>query len=314
MASGIPYFTLPPIDLGPIDLQPFGILVAIGVLLGSHLIHRRGARMGQNDDALRGLVGWTAVAGFVGAHVFDVLAYQADELSRDPLLLLKIWDGISSYGGFIGGTVAFLIYVRRHRLPTASYADTIMWGLAPGFTLGRLGCTIVHDHIGAYTEDFFLATNYTREVILAHGYGSPAGTLQPGLHHNLGFYEFLFMLVLCGLMVLLDRKPRAPGFLVAVVITFYAPVRFLMEFLRVNPAADPRYAGLTFAQWASIVTTLIGVSMLVRLGRAPAPAPAGTGGASPSKDETSTSGQAQTDRMTSKNSKPGRHSKRSKKK
>ena len=148
MASGIPYFTLPPIDLGPIDLQPFGILVAIGVLLGSHLIHRRGARMGQNDDALRGLVGWTAVAGFIGAHVFDVLAYQADELSRDPLLLLKIWDGISSYGGFIGGTVGFLIYVRRHRLPTASYADTIMWGLAPGFTLGRLGCTIVHDHIG----------------------------------------------------------------------------------------------------------------------------------------------------------------------
>ena len=32
---------------------------------------------------------------------------------------------------------------------------------------------------------------------------------------------------------------------------FYAPVRFLLDFLRFNPEADPRYLGLTFAQWVS---------------------------------------------------------------
>lgn len=310
MDSGIPYFTLPPIDLGPIDLQPFGILVATGVLLGAHLCHRRAARLGLDDDQLRGLIGWVVIAGFIGAHVFDVLAYQAHELRRDPLLLLKIWDGISSYGGFIGGTAGFFLYVRRHRLPVGPYADTIMWGLAPGFTFGRMGCTIVHDHIGAYTEDFFLATNYTKEVILEHGYGSPPGTLQPGLHHNLGFYELLFMLVLCGLMWLLDRKRRQPGFLVAVVITFYAPVRFLMEFLRVNPAADPRYAGLTFAQWASIATTALGVALLVHLSRSPAPAAAEQAAQGPAAPKSGARQGAQDNKPAGRSGRSGKSSKK----
>lgn len=263
MASGLPFFTLSSFDLGPIELQPFGILVAIGVLFGSHLIHRRADRLGLNDDNVRSLIGWAAVGGFIGAHVFDVLAYQFDAFLEDPLLLLKIWSGISSYGGFIGGTVGFLIYVRRHGLPIAPYADTIMWGLVPGFTFGRMGCTIVHDHIGAASDGFFLATNYPAEVAAKYG-------IAPGLHHNLGFYELLYMLGLCGVLWLVDRKPHRHGMLVAVIATLYAPVRFFLEFLRVNPAADPRYAGLTFAQWVSIVTTMIGLVWLVRLLRMPA--------------------------------------------
>ena len=55
--------------------------------------------------------------GFIGAHVFDVLAYQPGRLSEDPLLIFKLWQGISSYGGFIGGVFGFAVYIKKHHLP-----------------------------------------------------------------------------------------------------------------------------------------------------------------------------------------------------
>lgn len=267
MLADIPFLRPGSIDIGPLELQPFGILVALGVVLGAHLMRRWGETHDLDDDHIRSLVGWLVVCGFIGAHLFDVLAYQNDKLADDPILLLKIWAGISSYGGFIGGAFGFFYYVIRHKLPMGRYADVAIWGLTVAFTFGRLGCTLVHDHIGAYTEDFFLATNYTQEIITKYGFGN----LEPGLHHNLGFYEFLYMLLLCGFMYGLSRwKSRPHGLLAAAVGTAYAPVRFFLDFLRVNRDADPRYFGLTFAQWMSLVLFAAGVYVIIRILQKPA--------------------------------------------
>lgn len=255
MQAGLPYFTIPKLWI----FQPFGILVAIGVIIGAKLIYRRVERLGLCMDHARGLVAWSVVFGFVGAHVIDVLAYQMDDLKRDPLLLIKVWAGISSFGGFIGGTVGYLLYTMRRGMPVAVWGDTLMVGLVPGFTFGRLGCTIVHDHIGRLT-DFPLAMHYSEEVIRTHGY-----PIEPGLHHNLGLYEFVFCLALCGVLFLLvERKPRPPGTVIAVMAILYAPVRYLMDYLRIE-ATDPRYFGLTFAQWTSGLTLVIGLIILVRI-------------------------------------------------
>lgn len=255
MQAGLPYFTIPKLWI----FQPFGILVAIGVIIGAKLIYRRVERLGLDMDHARGLVAWSVVFGFVGAHVIDVLAYQMDDLKRDPLLLIKVWAGISSFGGFIGGTVGYLLYTMRRGMPVAVWGDTLMVGLVPGFTLGRLGCTIVHDHIGRLT-DFPLAMYYSEEVIRTHGY-----PIEPGLHHNLGLYEFVFCLALCGVLFLLvERKPRPPGTVIAVMAILYAPVRYLMDYLRIE-VTDPRYFGLTFAQWTSGLTLVIGVIILARI-------------------------------------------------
>src|SRR3954465_6981526 len=101
--TGVPFFQLG--SLGPI--QSFGIIVAAGGLIGAALLRRYAEWHGVSDDDIRGLTGWITITGFIGAHVFDVLAYQWHELDQDPLLLFKIWAGISSYGGFIGGAMGF---------------------------------------------------------------------------------------------------------------------------------------------------------------------------------------------------------------
>src|SRR5215210_3023687 len=105
--TGLPFVHLGSFKVGPLPIQAFGVIVAAGVLIGAHLLRRYAEWHKVGDDKIRGLTAWITVTGFIGAHVFDVIAYQWHELERDPLLLIKIWAGISSYGGFIGGAAGF---------------------------------------------------------------------------------------------------------------------------------------------------------------------------------------------------------------
>lgn len=175
----LPYY--PPIkfDLGFATIHGFAILVVTGVVLGGRLAIHRAAELGIEREEGESLVRWAVGVGFLFAHVFEIVFYQTHRLSEEgPLLLLKIWDGISSYGGFFGAILGMWILWTikgRHR-PFTDYLDPTVQGLTLGWVFGRLGCTTAHDHPGLRT-DFFLAFDY-------------AG----GARHNLGFYEFLYTL------------------------------------------------------------------------------------------------------------------------
>jgi phosphatidylglycerol---prolipoprotein diacylglyceryl transferase len=257
---GMPYFHLG--SIGPI--QSFGIIVAAGVLIGAALLRRYAEWHGVSDDHIRGLTGWITVTGFIGAHVFDVIAYQWRDFMRDPILMLKVWSGISSYGGFIGGALGFFFYVWWKKLPARLFADIGIVGLLPAFSIGRIGCTVVSDHIGALVgnADAWYAslameypTNLNMDAIhylLAH-HPEVAGQ-KTILAWNLGFIEFLYLVPVNALLLWLAfRKKRVPaGFLITMTGVLYAPVRFFLDYLR-PPNSDPRHFGFTFAQWASIL-------------------------------------------------------------
>jgi phosphatidylglycerol---prolipoprotein diacylglyceryl transferase len=257
---GMPFFQLG--SIGPI--QSFGIIVAAGVLIGAALLRRYAEWHGVSDDHIRGLTGWITVTGFIGAHVFDVLAYQWRDFMRDPVLMLKVWSCISSYGGFIGGALGFAFYVWWKKLPARLMADIGIVGLLPAFSIGRIGCTVVSDHIGALVgnKDAWyagLAMEYPADLnmdaihyLLTH-HPEVAGQ-KTLLAWNLGFIEMLYLIPVNALVLWLAfRKKRVPaGFLIVLTGMLYAPVRFFLDYLR-PPNSDPRHFGFTFAQWASIL-------------------------------------------------------------
>lgn len=278
----MPYFQLG--SLGPI--QSFGVIVAAGVLIGAALLRRYAEWHGVSDDHIRGLTGWITVTGFIGAHVFDVLMYQWDALERDPLLLIKVWAGISSYGGFIGGAAGFAIYVWWKRLPARLMADIAIVGLLPAFSIGRIGCTVVSDHIGAAVAEptawyASLAMDYPREAIRANSGISHLFTdnvpasVDVITAWNLGLVELLWLIPVNALVLWLAFRSsrRMPaGFLIVLTGLLYAPVRFFMEYLRPE-TSDPRHLGLTFAQWASMLAFGASLYLALRLLNGGKPAP-----------------------------------------
>ena len=102
----IPYIHAPDLKLGPVTLHPFGLLVATGVIVGTALATRRARRRGIDLRKLNSFITWMLVAGFMGGHMFDEIFYHPSEIVKRPWSLLFLWEGLSSFGGFLAGSLA----------------------------------------------------------------------------------------------------------------------------------------------------------------------------------------------------------------
>jgi phosphatidylglycerol---prolipoprotein diacylglyceryl transferase len=168
----IPFIHVPDLPISsrlPITLHPFGLLVATGVIIGTWLATKRARERGLDLDKLNSFITWMLVAGFVGGHVFDQILYHPKKLLTDPLLIVKIWEGLSSFGGFTGGLIGVLLWKyfeavplvstpfftipkfrrRSAPLPILPFADLILSVFPVAWIFGRSGCASVHDHLGA---------------------------------------------------------------------------------------------------------------------------------------------------------------------
>ena len=240
----------------PPSIKPFGTLVAIGVYVGATVTMRRAAERGLDTKKMNDAIFWIVATGFVISHMLDAIAYHPETVMKDPLYLLRIWDGLSSYGGFIGavlGAIAWKLYRKEKIL---EIIDLCVAGMPIAWVFGRMGCSVVHDHPGALSNAWY-AVQFP-ERYLADGFAG---------RFDLGFIEMVLTIPLAvAVHYLWKRQPKRPvGFYIAVCLTTYAPVRFVIDFLRVAPddplfrgATDPRYGGLTPAQWACFLAVAVG--------------------------------------------------------
>ena len=277
----IPYFDIPVIRLGPLEIHAFGVLVALGILVGADRTRKRARQLGLTDEPTSVMITWVVVCGFIISHMFDVLTYQPGEMAhaelpgwiaslvdklpdagraffsagwfRGLVFLLNPTAGISSFGGFIGSLLTLIWWSRRNRYPLLAAVDSLIFGLSVGWLFGRLGCFTAHDHPGEFTN-FFLGVRYPE-----------------GVRHDLGLDEAVFAFFLAIAFAILGRKVRRIGFYPTVAALVYGPLRFGLDFLRVREGrgADPRYFGLTPAQYGAIVMTLAGVGLAVYITRRP---------------------------------------------
>jgi phosphatidylglycerol:prolipoprotein diacylglycerol transferase len=243
----LPY--LDPPTLGPVTC--FGVLAMLGVVFGTTAGLRHAERLGLDLTRVRRMGMFCGVGGILGAHYIDLFLYQPGWADRPGAFwtFVNPSSGISSYGGLIGGTLGFLAFAHADRVKKLRFADVAAVGVLVLLTFGRAGCASVHDHVGA-ASDFALAVDFPP--------GNAAGLVGP--HHDLGLYELGLLLVLLSVSTLLLRTPRRPGWFVAFIAVSYAAPRFFLDFLR-RTASDPRYDGLTPAQWSCIATVVIGLAV-----------------------------------------------------
>ena len=269
----IPYFPQPGFHLfGPVTVHAFGVIVAVAVLTGWRMSVARARTKGLDTELFQDLLVYVVLSGFVVAHLYSVLAYFPREAMEDPLLLLKFWEDISSFGGFAGGLLGLWLFFRfKARDADASarlrYLDVIAYVFPFAWAIGRLACTAAHDHPGTVTmfplgislkspeAQAYIAFFY-REAGRSADLPQPAALAKMAFH-DLGWYEFLYMsCLMVPAFHALDRKPRPPGFFVIAFPLLYVPARFFLDFLRIG---DARYFGLTPGQYAGIAVFLAAV-------------------------------------------------------
>lgn len=275
-------------------IHGFGIMVALGFIAGSRMAMNKAARDGLDPDVINRIVGWLVAGVFIGGHLGHLLFYYPEQLRDDPMVLFRVWEGLSSFGGFIGCTVLGLWFLRKEGArikaenrkrkaagePLAppmtiwGYADSMLYGFSIGWALGRTGCFLAHDHPGTVTNFWLGVYGMCENPVTGarmHSLGSQCDSVGTCLTkaqylltqpvdpafgqacHDLGLYEALWSYALIPLFIWLDRKPRFPGFFVAVWLGMYGPLRLLFDAFRTS---DTRYFGVTPAQMGCVVMVL----------------------------------------------------------
>lgn len=259
MFAAIPYFQLGVYYLNvpglntELPIDPWATLVCIGIVVGLEVARARAIKLGLDvRDIVDGAV-FIVVSGFLMAHVVTVVFYKPERLQTDGIwAILRFWEGFASSGGFLGAVLGAWVFYKLVR-PRAAlrHADIICFGFPFGWFFGRMGCGVVHDHIGAETT-FPLAMRF------------PEWHSAAGLRHELGLYEMAYMIPVMALFAYWGRQDRVPGFFLGWFAVLYAPIRFVFDFLRNTDLgnSDLRHFGLTIAQWGMIALFFAGIWLL----------------------------------------------------
>lgn len=133
-------FTLP----GGFNVKTYGFCLMIGFLSAVWFAMRRATRVGADPDRVLDISFLCLLFGVGGARAFYVIHYWTPQFSDAPNRLKAIIDitggGLEFLGGFIGATLALIVwgFVRKQslRLYLDIMAPGAMWGLA----FGRVGC------------------------------------------------------------------------------------------------------------------------------------------------------------------------------
>jgi phosphatidylglycerol:prolipoprotein diacylglycerol transferase len=262
------------------------------------------ARRGYLDlpvSVLGDFVTWVALFGvMIGGRLGYVLFYKPDML-RDPLSILRVWEGgMSSHGGIIGVVVFTLIYSRRHKLPWTNPGDNLCVVAPIGLFLGRMANFINGELYGRVTAAPW-AVQFPKELLDSSSAvegdralaavqqidpslrsiqsiveavpGNPriADALRPILapRHPSQIYEALLEgATLFAILWFVRTRFRTPnGFLTGLFLVCYSILRIIVENFR---EPDASLVGpFTRGQFFSFFTIAIGIGFIVVARRHP---------------------------------------------
>lgn len=238
----IPFITVKSFALGPITIQVWGLMVALGILVGAWLGAREAKKRGLDPNVVWDAAAWIVVGAMVMARLFHVVFYDPATYLADPAQIVAVWKGgMSMFGGFVGAAIVGLGYLKLKKFDVFAYADAMVSGLPLGIGIGRIGCFLIHDHPGTLTH-FVLGVKY------------PDGSVR----HDLGLYESIYGFALAIVFYAMSRKRVRPATYSVVFLATYGIFRFLTDFLRI---VDARYFGLTPAQYLSVI--MVGGALLL---------------------------------------------------
>ena len=263
------------LELGPIGIYSYGLLLVSAYLIGLQVAVARGRARGLDGQRVMDLGIAIIVSALVGAKLL-LFVVEFDHFTRDPA---ELWTLVRSGGVFYGGMLLSLAvafwYMRRHAMPLWATCDAFAPGIAAGQAVGRLGCLLAGCCYG-HPTDVSWGITFTSPLAAAN-VGTPLGVSL----HPTQLYESVAALVILGVLLAFERRGRPfPGRTFWTYLLLYPAVRFGIEFYRGDPRGTVLDV-LSTSQFVSALLVPLSIVMLFLLARSagssPGPATARTG-------------------------------------
>lgn len=267
------------LEIGPLNLRMYGLMIALGVLAAVWIAQKRWQARGHDPADIASLAMWAVPAGIVGARAYHV-ATDWQLFEGREWHAFAVWEGgLGIPGGIAAGVLAGYIYARVKKLNLPDLFDTVAPALPVAQAIGRWGNYFNQELFGRPTD-----LPWAVEVDLAD---RPAGFTQFSTFHPTFLYESLWNLALAAVIVFVVERyvKLRPGRLFAIYVGGYGLGRLWVEDLRIDPANEP--GGLRVNTWMSILLIVGSAAFLLvdRFRPAPAPQPAAADGDADATDE-----------------------------
>jgi len=280
-------FRLPLPWVGVVPIYTWGVMLGISLIVGWYLTLGRAQADGLPREMLANAYVITALAALLGARLLFVVTNPTD--AEDTSIFELRSGGMVAYGGFLGGFLATVLYMRWKRFPLLPWADVGVLSLAAGLFFTRIGCFLYGCDFGHRLSES--APGWLKRLgTFPHW---PEGTVQggdgsePWAHHlEQGFippdaeaslpvhptqlYEAGVGLALLALLLWMRPRRQFRGQSFLVFVFLYGFARFAIEFLRDDAqrgSVPPSVAAhvlypLTFALFAGAF--IVGVAPSIR--------------------------------------------------
>jgi phosphatidylglycerol:prolipoprotein diacylglycerol transferase len=216
------------IQIGPLAVRWYGLMIATGVMLGTTLAHREAIRRGQDPDKLLNLIVVSVLTALVGARAYYVL-FNWDYYGGQPAKIVAIWEGgLAIHGGLLAGAVATILYCRWAEVSVPVTTDIMAPGVAIGQAIGRWGNFFNQEAFGVPTD--------LPWRLYIDPYHRPPHLKSFDYFHPTFLYEPLWNFLVFGVLWfgLRKRLQGRPGALTLCYLGLYSVGRFFVEGLRID--------------------------------------------------------------------------------
>ena len=249
------------LELGPLALNVYGLMIALGAMAGIAIAQRRWAALGGDPEAIASIAVWAIPAGLVGARAYHVIT-DWHRFEGRWLHAFAVWEGgLGIPGGLVAGVGVGAWIAHRRKLPVLQLLDVAAPAIPVAQAIGRLGNWFNQELFGGPTD-----LPWALRIDPSH---RPDGFESVATYHPTFLYEALWNLTLATvLVVLVERYVQSrPGQLFAGYVAGYAAGRFLVESLRIDPATE--ILGWRVNLWVSAITFVAAIAVIVVRSRRP---------------------------------------------
>ncbi len=241
-------------NLGPLSVRWYGIIIAVGILLGYFVAQRALVKAGLHKDTLVDIIFYSALFGFIAARIYFVI-FQWPYYAENPGEIIKIWHGgIAIHGGLIGGFIAGVIVCKVKNLNPFQIGDIVAPSIILAQGIGRWGNFMNYEAHGGPVSRAFLEQLHLPNFIIENMY------INGQYYHPTFLYESIWDVA--GFIILVNiRKHLKLGETFFLYLTWYSFGRFFIEGLRTDSLMLT--SNIRVAQLVSILLILISISLII---------------------------------------------------
>ena len=233
------------VSFGEGGIYWYGIIIAVGVVLGYLYARFRAKRIGEEPENTTDLLLWALPFAVLGARTYYVV-FRWKDYAKHPGDIIKIWQGgLAIYGAVIASVIVAIIFTKRRKLNTLRYFDLGIMGVMLGQVIGRWGNFVNAEAYGAATD-------------LPWGMQVPG---EPLPVHPTFLYESLWNFLGFLLLHFWSKKRPKDGSIFCGYLVWYGVGRFFIEGLRTD-SLYLWYPYIRISQVVSVIAVIFGIIFL----------------------------------------------------